>query len=48
VSKGKENGESYWTSPLPTLLVRFLIGVGEIDYDVLVLLTGSTVILYFG
>jgi hypothetical protein len=43
----RRRGESYWTSPLPTLLVRFLIGEGEIDYDDLVLLTGSIVILYF-
>ena len=41
----RSRGESYWTSPLPTLLVRFLIGEGEIDYVVLVLLTGSSVIL---
>src|SRR5215212_3561866 len=31
VNKGRRRGESYWASPLPALLVRFLIGEGLID-----------------
>jgi hypothetical protein len=39
-------GESYGAPPLPTLLLRCLNVESEIDYDDLVLLTASTVIVY--
>jgi hypothetical protein len=41
-------GESYWAPPLPAFLHRFFDVEGEGDYHDLVLLTGSTVIGYFG
>jgi hypothetical protein len=47
MNTSERKGESYWASSLPTLLVRLLIE-DQLDYDTLVVLTGSTAIGYFG